>query len=120
MLSTPARILRHGIPAALILGCLGIVYAQFAGVWFQNKIGEREAPSGGAEVTDALQWRMPLAMAGWGFGVVAAIELVTGLWRKPIPSEAIKPVPDAEELLSKLLDEAEAAERERDLRSPKA
>ena len=113
MPSTPARILRHGIPAALMLGCLGFVFAQFAGVWFQGKIGDREAPAGGAEVTEALQWRVPLTMAGWGFGVVAVIEIVGSLWRKPAKPVEAKPVPDAEELLSKLLDEAEAAERAR-------
>ena len=114
MRSTVTRILRHGLIAALLLGVLGYLFAQFAGIWFQEKIGDRDAPIGGAEVTDALQWRVPLTMAGWGFAVVAVIELVTGLWRKPEKPVETKPVPDAEELLSKLLDEAEEAERQRE------
>ena len=113
MPTTLARILRHGLIAALMLGCLGFVFAQFAGIWFDHKIGDREAPIGGAEITDTLQWRVPLTMAGWGFGIVAVIELVGSLWRKPSKPVEAKPVPDAEALLLELLDQAEAAERER-------
>jgi len=109
MPATLSRILRNGLLAALMLGVLGFVYAQFAGIWFDAKAG-----AGGAEVTEALQWRMPFTMAGWGFGLVAVFEFFGALWRKPEkPGVESKPVPDAESLLLELLDQAEAAERER-------
>jgi hypothetical protein len=113
MPSTLARILRHGLIAALMLGGLGFVFAQFAGLWYQEKIGDQPAPSGGAEVTEALQWRMPLTMAGWGVAIVVVIELVGSLWRKPSKPVETKPVPDGEAMLLELLDQAEAAEQER-------
>jgi len=115
MPTTASRILRNGLLAAFMLGALGFAYAHFAGVWFDSKTGDREAPIGGAEVTEALQWRVPLTMAAWGFGLVALFELFASLWRKPetLSPSASAPVPDAEVLLSELLDQAEAAERER-------
>jgi hypothetical protein len=110
------RILRHGIPTALILGCLGYIFAQFAGVWYQDHAGDRDAPTGGFEVTESLQWTMPITMALWGIGVVVAMEFARWLWRTWFPKPTVStsaPGPDAEQLLLKLLDEAETAERER-------
>ena len=113
MSTTATRILRNGLFTAFMLGAVGFVYAHFAGVWFDSKIGDREGPVGSAEATDALQWRVPLTMAAWGFGLMAFFELFASLCRKPETPPASALAPDAEVLLLELLDLAEAAERER-------
>jgi hypothetical protein len=115
MPTTAKRILRHGLLAALLGAVLGFLFAQVAGVWFDAKAGERPAPAGGAEVTEALEWRVPFTMAGWAFGLTTLFELFGSLWRTPSNRAVVEttPQPDAETLLLELLDQAEAAERQR-------
>lgn len=119
------RLLWNGLPVAVLLAALGYGMAQMAEM-MQGQ-ADRPSPAGVPELTDHLQWRVPLGLAAWGFGLVLAFELLLSLWRKPVPadgkgSEAKKSIAaiqdEAEQLLLKLLAEADAAERARSLPSP--
>ena len=108
------KLLKAGVPTAAVLAFFGYAFAQFAGMWYVSESGGRASPVGAAEVARTLEWRLPLAMAAWGFGLVALFEGVLSLWRKPVPVELAVPVVDeTEQLLLKLLEEADAAEAAR-------
>ena len=105
------KLLKTGLPTAAGLGVVGYAFARFAGMWYVSEAGGHDSPVGAAEVARTLEWRLPLAMAGWGFGLVALFEGVLSLWRKPVPVEPAVPVVDeTEQLLLKLLEEADAAD----------
>jgi ABC-type phosphate transport system auxiliary subunit len=58
-----------------------------------------------------MSWRVPLAMAFWGFVLVVAFEMMAGFWRKPVVmSTTNRPLStDAAELaVQQFLREAEA------------
>ena len=108
------KLLKTGLPTAAILALFGYAFAQFAGMWYVSDAGGRESPVGAVEVARSLEWRLPLTMAAWGFGLVALFEGVLSLWRAPAPAEPAHPIIDAtEQLLLKLLEEADAAEEVR-------
>lgn len=117
------KLLKNGLPTAAILAAIGFLFAQLAGMWYVSESGGRTSTVGADEIADTLQWRLPLTMAAWGFGLVALFEGVLALWRTA-PAPAIRPavpaVDETELLLLQLLEEAEAAEVMRQSRgSPK-
>jgi hypothetical protein len=122
------RILKQGIPVALILAAVGFVLAEAAGMWFAMQsggdstvrvtVGDATVPadpsSGGNDLTRALRTRMPFTMAAWGFGIVAVIELLLGLWRGRKPMAPVVPAEvEIEKLLQQHLQKAEAANADR-------
>ena len=109
------RLLMNGLPTAAILAIFGYAFAQFAGMWYVSESGGRHSPVGADEIAATLEWRLPLTMAAWGFGLVALFEGVLSLWRKPDPApiRLTPAVDETEQLLLKLLEEAEAAEAAR-------
>ena len=111
------QLLKNGLPTAALLAFFGYLFAQFAGMWYASESAGRPSPVGADDIAAALEWRLPLTMAAWGFGLVALFEGVLSLWRKPVPSKPAAPAADdTEQLLLKLLEEAEAAEAERQRR----
>ena len=112
------KILRNGLPTAAVLAVLGYLFAQFAGMWYVSESGGRNSPLGASELAGTLEWRLPLTMAAWGFALVALFEGVLALWAKPTaPSpQAVAPPDETEQLLLQLLEEAEEAEAERQMK----
>ena len=111
------KLLKTGLPTAAILALFGYTFAQFAGMWYVSESGGRNSPVGANEIAATLEWRLPLTMAAWGFGLVAFFEGILSIWRKPAPvTLAVAPVDETEQLLLKLLEEADAAEAERQQR----
>lgn len=90
-MSTRKTILVHGGMVAAVLAVIGYVLAQAAGMW----IGSQSAPrtfdagaapatvTGGSELATALEWRLPITMAVFGFALVAFGEGVKALWKRP-------------------------------------
>jgi len=109
------KLLKNGLPTAAILAVFGYAFAQFAGMWYVSEAGGRDAPVGASDIAGTLEWRLPLTMAGWGFALVAFFEGVLSLWRKPVPVQPAA-VDETEQLLLKLLEEAETAEAERQMK----
>ena len=113
------KVLKSGLPTAAILAVCGYVFAQFAGMWYVSEAGGRTLPVGSGEIAGTLEWRLPLTMAAWGFGLIALFEGVLSIWRQPavleVPAE-VETVDETEQLLLKLLEEAEAAEAERQIK----
>lgn len=118
------RILKQGIPVAIILAVVGYVLAEAAGMWFAMQSGGNSTvrvtvgntpvdPSadGGKDLTRALRTRMPFTLAAWGFGIVAVIELFLGLVRGRKP--AVPPAQPAEVNVEKLLQQVAEAESQR-------
>ena len=116
------RLLINGLPTAAILAIFGYAFAQFAGMWYVSESGGRHSPVGADDIAGTLEWRLPLTMAAWGFGLVALFEAVLSLWRKPdaAPVRLAPAVDETEQLLLKLLEEAEAAEAVRQERFAQA
>ena len=103
------RILLHGGLTAGLLGVVGLLFAEMAGMW----VGAREATAPASAdlnppVGPAIRYRVPLMMAFWGFVFVAAGELVLSRFRKPAPAKPAPPPDDTEKLLNELLAQAEA------------
>lgn len=126
MRSFVIRLLWNGLPVAVLLAGVGYGLSQMAEMMTGKP--ERPRPDAVPELAEQLQWRLPLGLAAWGFGLVLVFELLLSVWRKPVPQPdekaetARKSVAaieaDAEQLLLKLLAEAEAAERARAMPSP--
>gem|GEM_PF-1616709 len=108
------KLMKYGVPTGVVLAGVGYLFAHLAAIWYTSESGGR-ATVGAEEMSATLEWRLPLTMAAWGFGLVALFEGVLSLWRTPVASPAPAAVgPDeTEQLLLKLLEEAEAAEDER-------
>lgn len=113
------RVLKNGLAVALVLALVGYGMANMAEM-FTGK-SERPLPETVPDIRDHLQYRIPLGLAAWGFGLVLFLEMLVSVWRKPVVTEAAKPQPvvdEAEQLLLKLLEEADAAEKARALPAP--
>jgi len=121
------RILRHGIPAALVLALVGYVMAEMAGVWVSTHVVDREnselldlseeapKPNHGDEIADTFRGRLPFTMAAWGFGLVVFFELMLRLWRGDSaaapptpPTVPVNPNAGVEQLLNQLLEKEDA------------
>lgn len=110
MPTTLLRILKSGVPVALALAGLGYLYATIAGILVGS--------TAGAEVDPDMRVRVPVVMAAWGFGLVAAGELLFGFGRRTAaatpPAAPVEPGsggldPDVERLLNDLLAQADLA-----------
>ncbi len=124
MRRTAIRILKHGVPAALVLAVIGYVMAEMAGAWVSANVPVRanqEAldlpddapkPSHGDAVAETIRNRLPFTMAAWGFGLVVVLELFLRMWRgNPAavpPKPPTNPNADVEHLLNQLLLQADA------------
>jgi hypothetical protein len=112
------RILKRGLPTAAILAVLGTVMADLAGMWVSS-----QSPATGDDFAQTLRYRMPLAMAAWGFALVAIFEVALTVLRggkRTIPARRIPAVPtedEVEQLLNQLLQQADAAEAARAAKS---
>ena len=132
MQTTLIRILKHGIPAAVILAVIGYAMSEFAGGWIsaqpdprRNDPTSKNAPEfTGEEIARTMKMKLPLTMATWGFGIVVVFELIAWVWR---PASQSGPRPagmpkesEVELLLNQLLIRAEADKiaRERSGQSP--
>jgi hypothetical protein len=113
------RILKQGIPVALILAAIGFLMSEAAGMFIAVQSGGDSSVNVGEHLTRTLQRRLPFTLAAWGFGLVVVFELVLGLLRgrKPTPAPNSAPaVPtedETEKLLNQLLQQADAAEANR-------
>jgi hypothetical protein len=121
------RVLKSGIPVAVILAVFGYLMAEAAGMWLGGQgdsavrvtvgpTADGSPDAGGEDVTRALRRRLPFTLAAWGFALAAMFELVAGLVRRNRAPAAPKPVPpeaEAEKLLNQLLQQADAAEAAR-------
>jgi hypothetical protein len=107
------RIAINGSLTALALGCVGLLYAEMAGIWLGGS-GGRGSPQGDAEFAGQLRSRVPVVMAAWGFGFIALAEVLLFLVRGEPGARAAKAAKaadqpdDAELLLEELLRQAEA------------
>jgi hypothetical protein len=105
------RLLKSVLPIALLAGGVGYLFAQAAGAYVAT------ARDDGSALTESLAWRVPLSMAAWGGGIALLFEVFRHLWSRskptPNPVVASSDVPDAEQLLMQLLEQAEAAEHNR-------
>lgn len=124
---TLLRVLKHGLPTALVLAGIGWVMSEAAGMWLAGQPRTRpqagvhydpSAPGGGTDVAAVLRTRLPFTMAAWGFGIVLTFELLLALWRGESPPEKPKAIGvpsevEVEKLLNELLRQAEAAEAAR-------
>ena len=116
---TLIRVLKSGVPTALMLAALGWVMAEGAGMWLAGQtVGRSGAPyDSGSDVAGTLRTRLPFAMAAWGFGIVLVFELVLSLWRggkPPAPKPVATPSEDSvEKMLNELLAQTEAAQAAR-------
>lgn len=111
------RIAINGVLAALFLAMIGFFLGQ-VGTMF---VVRSEVPTGAngpnpdEELLNALQYRVPLMLAFWGFVFVAVGEVLLHLWRsrKPAPAPAPAQQHPTEQLLQELLAKAEAEEKAR-------
>jgi hypothetical protein len=131
---TLLRILKHGLPTAVLLALLGFLMAEIASMWVASQPAPSlqprvsiESPTDeststvnpDAKAMEALRYQLPLEMAVWGFGLVVLCEVVLAFWRgkkQPQPlGPGLRPPSDAEveELLNQLLQQAEEAEAAR-------
>lgn len=107
------RIAISGSLAAVVLGVVGLMFAEVAGTWLTGS-GARSTGQADAEFDGVLRARVPLLMAAWGFGLIAAAELLMFAVRgepgaKPAAAPKSASVNDtAEVLLEELLRQAEA------------
>ena len=122
MRTTLLRIAKHGGLVAAGLWIFGILFGQLAGLWMDSQAPVRNGPiltgelvdpsakSEGEVFAERVRWRVPFAMAGWGFLLVTAFELLAGIWRRPVvPLAPVDPAQafNEEEIIQQLLREAE-------------
>ena len=88
------------------LAVVGVLLAQLASVWLAGNV---PPPAGTASDVSSPLTRVPLTMAGWGFGFVVVWEVIT--WAVRGGHKVVPPASRADEtekLLSELLAQAEA------------
>jgi len=134
-----SRIVKHGLPTAMLLALLGFLMAELAGIWVASQPAPTLQPRASvespaneltltvrpdAEAVQALRYQLPLQMAAWGFGLVVLCELVLAFWRgkKPLAGPGLRPPTDeeVEDLLNQLLQQAEEAEAARQAAATKS
>lgn len=111
------RIAVNGFITAVVLGVIGFMYAELAGLWLTGA-ATRTPQASDADLQGTIRSRVPVVMAVWGFVFIAVAEMGLYLWRGGSKAaDAARPAPppdEAEALLEELLKQAEAkAARER-------
>jgi len=106
------RIALNGILTALILGVIGFLFGELAGLWLTGAANRTQQESD-ASLRDAIRYRIPLLMALWGFVFIAVAEVVLFLWRgepqaRPANGARAAKPDEAGLLLEELLKQAEA------------
>ncbi len=123
------RVLKSGLPVAVILALFGYLLAEAAGMWLGGQgdssvrvtvgppAADGSSSAGDQDVAQALRRRLPFTLAAWGFGLAAVFELLAALWRRgraPAPTKpptpTASPEAEVEKLLHQLLQQADAAE----------
>lgn len=115
MNSLLTRILVNGGFVFSGLGLFGVLFGQIAASWVASQAPIRaqlESTDGSPNVSsdhlpEQVKWRVPVTMASLGLGLVVVFELLGTLWRKPKVASNTKPLPSDEELIQRLLKEAE-------------
>ncbi len=102
------RVLLNGGATAVVLACVGLLFAQLAVMWVAGS-GQPIPSDLDPQVGPAVRYRVPLMMAFWGFVFVAVSEVVLYRFRRRPPVKPVEPpVDDAEKLLNELLAQAES------------
>lgn len=116
------RVLKHGLPTAVLLAVLGYVLAEGAAIWVSSQPSLRPTAGPDAkavpgqmsseEFAQQLRNRLPFSLAGWGFGLVLVFEVLLHVWRggKELPAATPRAAGnvETEKLLNELLERAEA------------
>ena len=107
------RIAIHGGLTAIVLGIVGMMFAEMATLWMSASLAPRSRSASNENAPDpsVLRTRLPLMMAGIGLGFVAAGELMLHFLRmnRTLTLLPSPPAPDStEKLLEELLAQAEA------------
>lgn len=102
------RIALHGGMTAVILGVMGVMFSDLAGMWTAASAPTRAAAMAGNDA-DYLRKHVPLMMAIWGFSFVAVGETAIHLWklRSLARSAAARQADPTEKLLDELMTQAE-------------
>lgn len=111
MTSTLRRIAIHGGMAAIVLGIIGLMFAELATMWMTVSLTGRGSAKTVPPDTSAMRQRLPVIMALAGFAFVTVGELALYRLRKNRlpPLAPAPPAPDStERLLEELLSKAEA------------
>jgi len=110
------RILVNGLLAASMLGLIGFLYAEMAGLWLAAKAPTRQLSETPVAATprvdplaESLKYRVPATMALLGFLFVAGSEGLLHLCRRrrPIPVKTEPNTGSSQELFHYLLTKAE-------------
>lgn len=116
------RILKNGLAAAAVLAVMGLVFTEFARTWLAVGAPARDGADPNAAVTDLIRFRVPLLMAAWGFGFVAASEALLFVLRGGPPSAKTAPrqpkAETAEVLLDELLRQTDEMRRKAEAHKP--
>lgn len=132
MKNVAVRILKQGLPVAVVLGLLGWAFAEAAGMVLAGQALVRPAgvdadgvPAAASnDVAGMLRGRLPFTMAAWGFAIVAGMEVLLSLWRgqkPPVENPAKQTQAETDRLLNELLAKAEAEQaRQPEPRTPVA
>ncbi|MFO0825979.1 MAG: hypothetical protein U0792_23150 [Gemmataceae bacterium] len=113
------RIVINGVLTAVFLAVIGAVIGQIGSVFMlssQTNSAEPDAHNADAEIAHAIQYRMPLMLAGYGFIFVAIGEVILHFWRgrkPPTPAASAAQPQNTEQMLQELLAKAEAEENAR-------
>jgi hypothetical protein len=118
------RIAIHGGMTALVLGIVGLMFAEMASMWIAASRPSRAVAKESPPDTSAMRLRLPLIMAISGFVFVAASEMALHHLRKRRPQVAPTPPPidQTEQLLNELIakEEAKAAASQATMALPPA
>lgn len=111
------RIAIHGGLTAIVLGIIGLMFAEMASMWIVASVPPRGAAKATPPDTSAMKKRLPLIMAFSGFAFVALGELVLHQFRKNRIPPTREPAPTTEateKLIQELLARVEAKAAEAD------
>jgi hypothetical protein len=109
------RILVNGGLVVFGLGLFGVLFGQIAASWVASQAPIRaqlESTDGSPKISsdhlaEQFKWRVPVTMACMGFGLVVVFEFLGTIWQKPKVATVKDSLPSDEEIIQRLLKEAE-------------